>query len=690
MLAQSLEAMREDVVRRFATAVATSAGAGAPHSALRGVLPQVLDDLCASLRRGRVGSIPPPVGDDATTPQGSEWRWPPRFAPAAVVREYGVLGDCIYDLIEERSLEVSSREMRTLSAWLLDRASVPVLARCDEVGQQNRARLSLFSKMGALAGTLDYEQALSALARLSIPELADWCVVDVVDEHGARRTEVAHRDPAKAPLVEAFSRFPLDHPARRLLPASQALRSGHPVLIPRFTEEMLQEMTDDRDFLELARQLFPCSEIVIPVTLSSSVATMIFFVTSESGRTYGQEDVAVAEELVKRAAQIVDNARVHQKLRQTEERFRVALAHSNITLFEQDTESRYCWVYNPPLGFNAADVIGKTNDDLFRPEEAARVNALDRAVLRSGERVQEELRISAPQGDAFHLLVSREPLRDASGAIVGLTGAATDITEQKRAQDELSQALAFRERMMGILGHDLRNPVGAVRVLASLLLRRGDLLEAARESVLEIERAGKRMLEMIGTLLDFTESRFKGKLPVAPVPMDIHEMCHSLVKELSAAEPDRTIELEVDGDGAGTWDPARLAQVVSNLVANGLKHGEAHGPVHVSVAGGDEDVTLKVTNQGPALAPELMATLFEPFCRRADPRDASHARGLGLGLYIARQIVDAHGGAITVESTREQGTTFTVRLPRAGAAAMTGARPPAWYADSAAGDALGG
>jgi signal transduction histidine kinase len=202
-------------------------------------------------------------------------------------------------------------------------------------------------------------------------------------------------------------------------------------------------------------------------------------------------------------------------------------------------------------------------------------------------------------------------------------------------------------------------------------LTREDLPERVRENVAEIDRAGQRMLEMIGTLLDFTESRFTGSLPIAPVPTDIHEICRGVVEELMAAEPERAIELELDGDGRGEWDPARMAQVVSNLIANALKHGARHGAVWVSIGGDEETVELKVSNQGSAIAPALMAVLFEPFCRGFSFRDTSHARGLGLGLYIVRQIVDAHGGAITVESTGAKGTTFTVSVPRA-AGARTG------------------
>ncbi len=547
------------------------------------------------------------------------------------------------------------------------------------------ARLSLLSKVGALAGTLDYEKVLSAVARLSIPELADWCIVDAVEEEGqVRRMVVAHRDPAKAPLAAALRGFPLDHAARRRLPVARALQSGQPVLIPDYTEEMLREETEG-EYLELVRQLLVCSILVIPVTLPSSLATMAFMMTSESGRRYGQEDVAVADELVRRAAQIVENARVHQKLRQTEERFRFALAHSNITLFEQDAEGRYRWIYNPPFGYDAADVLGKTNYDLLTPEEAARLRALDRAVLQTGERVHEEIQVSLPGGETHHLLRSQEPLRDASGQIVGLTGAATVITDQKRAQEELAQALAFREQMMGILGHDLRNPLAAVRALATLLLRREGLPESVREGLAEIGRAGQRMLEMIETLLDFTNSRFRGGLPIAPVPTDLHEVCRGVVEELLAAEPERRIELELRGDGRGTWDPARLAQVVSNLVANALEHGARHGAVRVSVGGCEEEVVLEVGNQGPAIAPELMAVMFEPFCQGSALRDASHARGLGLGLYIVSQVVNAHGGTVSVDSTAERGTTFTVRVPRASRVHLShahgaGSSPTAGYA----------
>jgi PAS domain S-box-containing protein len=536
----------------------------------------------------------------------------------------------------------------------------------DDHGCRFVARLSLLSKVGDLAGTLDYEAALGAVARLSIPELADWCIVDVLEEGAPRRMEVAHRDAARAPLAAALRAFPLDHAARQRLPSARALRSGRAILVADYTDEMLQRDTEG-EYLELARQLHVRSVLTVPVHVSSSLATVTFIMTAESGRRHGAEDVAVAEELVSRAAQVVENARVHQRLRQTEERFRVALAHSRVTLFEQDVEGRYRWLYNPPLGFQPEQILGKRNEEIVPHEDAVRLDALDRAVLRDGECTHEEVRITPPGGEPHYLLVSQEPLRDRAGAVVGLTGAATDITEQKRAQEQLAQAVAFREQMMGILGHDLRNPLAAVRSLSALLLRRGDLPQGARDCVAEIDRAGHRMLEMIGTLLDFTRSRFTGELPIAPEPADLHEVCRRVIDEVTAARPDRTVELDVTGDGRGTWDPARLAQVVSNLVSNALDHGASDVPVRVFIGGDADEAFVAVENQGPVIPPELMAVLFEPFCRGSALRSAS--RGLGLGLFIARQIVTAHGGDIAVASSADEGTSFIVRLPRCARAA---------------------
>jgi signal transduction histidine kinase len=183
-----------------------------------------------------------------------------------------------------------------------------------------------------------------------------------------------------------------------------------------------------------------------------------------------------------------------------------------------------------------------------------------------------------------------------------------------------------------------------------------------RSHLAYIEVAARRTSEMIGTLIDFARSRFGGSLPVVRAPADLHAICGRVIDELTAGNPGRRIEMDPKGDGRGEWDEARLGQVVSNLVGNALLHGERDEPVRVSVEGGDSEALLRVQNRGTPIPADLLPVLFGPFRRGSD------SRGLGLGLYIVRQIVVAHGGTVEVESTGPWGTTFIARLPRSASA----------------------
>ncbi|QRK13358.1 PAS domain S-box protein [Archangium violaceum] len=243
----------------------------------------------------------------------------------------------------------------------------------------------------------------------------------------------------------------------------------------------------------------------------------------------------------------------------------------------------------------------------------------------------------------------------------GLADRAAVAIDNARLYQEAQEAIRVREDVVAIVSHDLRNPLNAITLSATALLKREDVDERSTKAVSRIYAAAERASGMIRDLLDFTQARVSG-IPVQPAPLDFHEHVHRVVEEVQLAWPERHILFHAHGDGRGEWDEGRLAQVVTNLVGNALQHSPAGTPVRVTTWSEGPDVRLEVYNEGDPIPAELRTTLFEPYQRG---QEAGEGRGsLGLGLYITRQIVLGHGGTLDVRSTGDEGTTFTVRLPR--------------------------
>ena len=380
--------------------------------------------------------------------------------------------------------------------------AVVVASRDIHARKMAEARLELLSRVGAITETMDYDRVLNAIARLAIPELADWCIIDVVEDGKRRRGAAAHRDPAKAALIEELL---ATAPALLDTPQGREVLAGRAVIVRPAEEGCGQNLPADAK--DIVRQLGAGSMLVAPLmVLGSTVAVAKFVLTPDSERIHGPDDLALVEELARRAGQLIENARLHQELEASERRFRIALEHARVAIFEEDTESRLRWMYNPQLGAVGDALIGTNKADKLAPEEAAKLEGLKRELLATGEGFRVEL--ETVRGGQRHVVVHYEPLKGADGKIVGFVGAGLDVTDEKKAQRDLADALAFRERMMGVLGHDLRNPLSAICSISGMLLQR-ELPERVREGLHRVDLSARRMAEMIETLLDFTQTRFK-------------------------------------------------------------------------------------------------------------------------------------------------------------------------------------
>lgn len=226
------------------------------------------------------------------------------------------------------------------------------------------------------------------------------------------------------------------------------------------------------------------------------------------------------------------------------------------------------------------------------------------------------------------------------------------------------EAAHSRERFMGILGHDLRNPINAIIVAAKMLQEDPTLSTENTTLARVIGNSGRRMARLVSDTLDLTHGQLGSGIPISPEPADLEEICLQTVRELRVAHQDAEIIYAIRGDGWGEFDAGRVAQVISNLLSNALQHGAKGKPVRLTMHSTGDTVHVDVHNHGEPIPLEVQARVFDPFRRGATPRmEAAAIQGLGLGLYIAREIVRAHGGEIVLHSD-ESGTTFSTSWPR--------------------------
>ena len=394
-------------------------------------------------------------------------------------------------------------------------------------------------------------------------------------------------------------------------------------------------------------------------------------------------DLFRARELAKRS--VAKLGEEQQKAEEESRRFRLLVESvKDYAIFILDPTGVVA-TWNPGAerikGYKASEIIGKHFSIFYTKEEAASGKCERELEIATDEGVFEEegwrLR---KDGSGFWANVTITALRDReSGNLIGFAKVTRDLTE-RRQHEEALRALAaekaalaekariqeFQERFIAVLGHDLRNPLSAIDMGTALLRQRVDeTKDQATTRVLDrMKASSRRMTRMIEQILDLTRSRLAGGLEMNPESIDLSRTIVSIAEELRTAHPDRAIEVQAPSSMIGTWDLDRLEQVFSNLIGNAVAYGPAGRPVQVSVDENGGSVSVSVHNDGPPIPDALRVELFSPFRRGARDSKTAETAGLGLGLYISREIVLAHGGEIDVHSTSTEGTTFRVTLPR--------------------------
>jgi signal transduction histidine kinase len=399
-------------------------------------------------------------------------------------------------------------------------------------------RAAFLAEAGALlAESLDHRATLARLVDLYTRELADWCVVYLMEDGALFRAAWAHADPEKQPLTEELNRrFP---PTQSVL-LRQVIEPRRTLLIPQVDEAVLARFFPNEEHRALVRRLGMLSVMIVPLVADGQAVGCLSLNSNQPERRYGAEDVELAQELARRAAMAIQHARLY-----------------------------------------------------------------------------------------------------------------------RQAQD----AIGVREEFLTLASHELKTPLTPISLVIQILRKRAEQYLPIDASLVErAQRPLERLTGLINDLLDISRIQ-AGRLRVLPAPTPLRDLLRELVEAHRLTAPDHPLELvEPPEELVVLGDRARLAQVISNLLDNAVKYSPPGSPVRVALQAQEGQALLSVQDSGIGIPPEQRQQVFERFFR-ARNAPSSHYGGLGLGLYIARDIVERHRGRIWVESELGRGSTFFAALP---------------------------
>ena len=366
-----------------------------------------------------------------------------------------------------------------------------------------------------------------------------------------------------------------------------------------------------------------------------------------------------------------------------QELLRRALEVMQENVYILDRELRYVYANQlgaAAMGTTPAQLIGRTMDEVFGPGALPEFQVQLQAAFVTGAPARSDIGFLEGEETRWYEY-SLSPVPGPDGATEHVTCVSRDVTQRRRTEKEaalaragveeerrkLQAAAEFEQKLLGIVGHDLRNPLASLRLGLQTILKRG-VGDEHLPTLERMERSADRMQAIIAGLLDLTRIRQGQGLPLAPEPASL-EAVVARALDAMPEEQVRRIRREVQARPEGLWDPERLAQALTNLLGNAFQHGDPERPVTVRIAAAEGRAQLSVHNHGEPIPQEMVACLFEPFQRGQQP--GAREGSVGLGLYIVHQVMLGHGGEVQVRSTAEEGTTFTLDLPATASGSAT-------------------
>lgn len=351
--------------------------------------------------------------------------------------------------------------------------------------------------------------------------------------------------------------------------------------------------------------------------------------------------------------------------------YRLIVEHSPVMIWRSTVDSTCDYFNEIWLAFTGrtlAQEMGNGWADGVHPEDLQRCVSHYLDHFHRREPFEMEYRLRRHDGVYRWIFDRGVPFTDDQGRFAGFIGSCVDIDERRKAQDaqkahvreQLALARDFEKWILTVVSHDIRNPLGVIQLATRQLRNVAEPAAQVQQPIDALTRSAKRIHHIVDDLLDLSREREGAGIPLNPKKTDLRAVSLQIIDEMEGLAPGRKIVFDCDVDAQGVWDEHRILQAVSNLITNALQHGLPGSAVRVRLTGDAQQVVVQVRNEG-AIPEDVMPHLFEPF--RSGRHYAKRGEGLGLGLFIAKAIARAHGGALEVDCSGNA-TTFQFVLPR--------------------------
>ncbi|WP_088889281.1 ATP-binding protein [Leptolyngbya ohadii] len=599
-------------------------------------------------------------------------------------------------------------------------------AKEPEQAQSRSAFLVAVSEV--LASSLDYEQTLQSVTQLAVPYFADWCAVDLLNEDGSiSRVAVAHSDPEKVQfgwkLAHRFPRHLNDGYG-----ISQVMRTGQSEIAIAISDEQLAAAVSNPEYLEILCGLGLKSAIVAPLRARGRVLGSISFVFAESDRHYSMGDLELAEDLARRAAIAIDNAHLYHTAQQakhaaetaadrtarlqtvtaalseslTPEQVAEVIVEQSMATLEA-TAALVVLVSKDRTELEIVKSVGYAEDlvkswrrfsidtdvplaEAIRTGEPAWMESFIDRISRYPHLASVYRRYDFESWMALPLVVEgisvgglllsfkefRNPSQDDRNFVLALSRQCAQAIfraqlyeAERNARAEAEQANQVKDEFLAVLSHELRSPLNPILGWSKLLRTQKLPPEKVDQALATVERNAKLQAQLIEDLLDISRM-LRGKLSLNIAPVDLTTVIQGAIETVQLAASTKFIQIETvlqSPKKTLLGDANRLQQVVWNLLSNAVKFTPYEGQIKIQLEDLNDQIQIRVTDNGKGIDPDFLPHMFEYF-RQADSSTSRQFGGLGLGLAIARQIVELHGGTIQAESRGEGlGATFIVCLP---------------------------